>query len=80
MVWMVVGLSLIWILLRKDEKVEHIKRSFRKYTTGQFKPDPDLGRTDGLTQDDIAWAIENGATDNEEILDLVSKHKVEFGG
>jgi len=50
-----------------------------KYTTGQFEPDPDLGRTDGLTQEDIEWAQENGALDKEDILDLVSKHKGEVG-
>jgi len=75
----VVGLSLIWMLLRKDEKIERVIEAVRKYPTGQFEPDPDLGRTDGLTQDEIEWAVEQGASDNEEILDLISKHKNQFG-
>ena len=50
-----------------------------KYPTGQFKPEPDLGQSSGLTQDDIAWALENDATSDEDILDLVSKHKNEVG-
>ena len=65
--------------LHSKEKSEDIVRSFRKYSTGQFEPDPDLGRADGLTQEDIDWAREQGALDNEDVLDFVSKHKTEVG-
>lgn len=50
-----------------------------KYPTGQFKPEPDLGQSSGLTQDDIAWALEQGAEDDDDVLDYVSKHKNEVG-
>jgi hypothetical protein len=50
-----------------------------RYSTGQFKPDTDLGQSSGLTQDDIAWALEQGAVDDEDVLDYVSKNKNEVG-
>lgn len=70
-------------MLKPREKTNKVKKLLRqtihKYSTGQFDPDPDLGRTDGLTQDDIEWALEQGAVDDEEVLDFVSKHKTEVG-
>ena len=42
---------------------------------GQSSPKPDMGRVDGLTQDDVEWARELGATTEQEVLDLVRKHE-----
>ena len=42
---------------------------------GQASPKPDMGRVDGLTQDDVEWARELGATTEQEVLDLVRKHE-----
>lgn len=69
--------------MKPQEKINKVKKSLRqtvhKYPTGQFRPEPDLGQSNGLTDDDIAWAVEQGAVDDEEVLDLVSKHKTEVG-
>lgn len=46
--------------------------------TGQFKV-PELGRADGLTDDDIKWALENGASTVQEAIELVAEHKRQVG-
>lgn len=45
------------------------------YTTGIDLPIPDRGRPDGLTIEEIEWAIEKGATSEDEIFNLVKEHK-----
>lgn len=42
---------------------------------GQSALGPSLGHPLGLTDDDIEWARELGASTDEEILDLIRKHK-----
>lgn len=56
-----------------------MRRVVSKYSTGQFEPAPDLGQINGITEDEIAWSREQGAVDDEDILDLISKHKAEVG-
>lgn len=45
------------------------------YETGVDYPKPDRGRNDSLTLEDIEWAIEKGATSEDEIFKLVDEHK-----
>lgn len=45
------------------------------YDVGIEFPPPDRGRADGLTTEDIEWAIEQGATSEDEIFKLVKEHK-----
>ena len=42
--------------------------------TGQFTP-PDTERPDGLSHEEVAWAIEQGAESEEEILEMIKKHE-----
>uniref|UniRef100_A0A6M3IQH2 Uncharacterized protein n=1 Tax=viral metagenome TaxID=1070528 RepID=A0A6M3IQH2_9ZZZZ len=46
----------------------------RHVETGQFAP-IERDRADNLSQDEIEWASELGATTDEEVLDLVRKHR-----
>lgn len=46
-----------------------------EYDTGVDYPLPDRGRADGLTTDEIAWAIEQGAKSEEDVFRLVNEHK-----
>ena len=83
LVWTVVGLIILLKMTSNKTNLNSTLNPFRqvvsRYTTGQFKPESDLGQSSGLTQDDIDWALENDATSDEDILDLVSKHKNEVG-
>ena len=77
---LILGLILLYLmrrLERTDERPLTVKSHGLGIVTdvGQFKPDADRGRVDGLTNDDIEWARELGATTTEEILDLVRKHE-----
>lgn len=39
----------------------------------------DRGRSDGLVQEDIEWAMEKGAKNMDEVLNLVRDHKKLIG-
>jgi len=47
--------------------------------TGQFAPKDDLGSTTTLSNDDLEWAREHGATTVQQALDLVNLHRQETG-
>jgi hypothetical protein len=63
---------------KKNQKLS-LKNRIISPQTGQFEPDDEFGRADGLTADDIAWANEHGALNDQDVLDMVSKHKTEVG-
>jgi hypothetical protein len=48
------------------------------YETGIDYPKPDRGRNDNLTLEDIEWAIEKGATSEDEIFKLVNEYNKEL--
>ena len=48
------------------------------YETGIDYP-PDSRRDDSLSGEEIEWAIEKGATSEDEIIKLVLEHKKELG-
>lgn len=49
-----------------------------EYDIGIDFPKPDRGRTDELTPEDVEWAIEKGATSEDDIFKLVAEHKKEL--
>jgi len=78
---MTLGVVLMILVLKpKSQKFQRLKAKLSPSPeTGQFEPDNALGRADGLTQEDIAWAYEHGAVNDQDVLDMVSKHKNQAG-
>lgn len=64
-------------LLKHEDALTYTRKGSRGVVTdlGQATPDTDPGRPSGLTEDDIEWARELGATTEQEMLDLVRKHE-----
>lgn len=75
-----VALMLIWRRLKPEEKEVDVsipKHSYKKLDLGQRKQAPDMGYPDDITQDERAWAYENGANSENDVIALIEQNKQE---
>ena len=58
-----------------DKPVTHTKGFGIVTDLGQGTPEEPRGNPSGLTEDELEWAYELGATTIDEVVDLVRKHE-----